>query len=168
MNRAAAIDGEGRSHASASPHGEAQVIGEILLQETRYTVVALPEGAMVHAAHTTVADEAFHFEVAGRVCRLIAEPRATMGADRSDEPVDLLTKRELQIAGLVASGRINKQIASELNISEWTVSTHLRRIYSKLGIRTRAALAYRCAFLLTGTRCTGASAGSEPACPGCP
>ncbi|WP_414696667.1 response regulator transcription factor [Paraburkholderia sp.] len=49
------------------------------------------------------------------------------------------------------TARRELQIASDLNISEWTVSTHLRRIYSKLGIRTRAALAYRCAFLLTGS-----------------
>jgi len=57
---------------------------------------------------------------------------------------DLLTAREMQIVALVAEGRPNKQIASELSISEWTVSTHLRRIYAKLDVDTRAAMVSRC------------------------
>jgi DNA-binding NarL/FixJ family response regulator len=53
----------------------------------------------------------------------------------------VLTKRELQIASLVAIGHLNKQIARRLCISEYTVSTHIRRIFSKLGIRCRSSLA---------------------------
>lgn len=49
-----------------------------------------------------------------------------------------LTKRELQIASLVAEGKANKQIAYQLKISEWTVSTHLRRIFVKLRVNSRA------------------------------
>lgn len=56
----------------------------------------------------------------------------------------LLTSRELEIATLVAKGRGNKQIAVELQISEWTVSTHLRRIYEKLDVDTRAAMVSKC------------------------
>jgi DNA-binding CsgD family transcriptional regulator len=55
-----------------------------------------------------------------------------------------LTARELQIAALVAEGRVNKQIAAELQISEWTVATHLRRMFAKLGVDTRAAMVGRC------------------------
>jgi DNA-binding CsgD family transcriptional regulator len=55
-----------------------------------------------------------------------------------------LTARELQIVALVADGRVNKQIAQELRISEWTVSTHLRRVFAKLGVDTRAAMVSRC------------------------
>lgn len=58
--------------------------------------------------------------------------------------VDVLTKREHQIATLVAEGRVNKEIAAGLGISEWTVSTHLRRMFAKLGVDNRAALVYRC------------------------
>ena len=46
-----------------------------------------------------------------------------------------LTGREHEIAVLVARGYTVKDIAHKLKISEWTVSTHLRRIFSKLGIR---------------------------------
>jgi DNA-binding CsgD family transcriptional regulator len=70
---------------------------------------------------------------------------ATVGIP-SPTPVlaDLLTARELQIVSLVAEGRVNKQIAGTLRISEWTVSTHLRRIFAKLGVETRAAMVSRC------------------------
>jgi DNA-binding NarL/FixJ family response regulator len=53
----------------------------------------------------------------------------------------MLTARELQVAALVSSGQLNKQIAMRLRISEYTVSTHIRRIFSKLGIRCRSSLA---------------------------
>ncbi|PTL81220.1 LuxR C-terminal-related transcriptional regulator [Vitiosangium sp. GDMCC 1.1324] len=56
----------------------------------------------------------------------------------------LLTTRELQIVSLVAAGRVNKEIASALSISVWTVSAHLRRIFAKLGVDTRAAMVSRC------------------------
>jgi DNA-binding NarL/FixJ family response regulator len=53
---------------------------------------------------------------------------------------DLLTRRELQVAMMVCQGRVNKQIAHKLKLSEWTVSSYLRRIYTKLGVRTRTAM----------------------------
>lgn len=56
----------------------------------------------------------------------------------------LLTARELQIVHLVAKGHPNKQVAHQLHISPWTVSTHLRRIFAKLGVDSRAAMVYRC------------------------
>ena len=52
----------------------------------------------------------------------------------------VLTPRELEIAMLVAAGKINKQIATNLKISCWTVATHLNRIFCKLGVRTRAEM----------------------------
>lgn len=51
-----------------------------------------------------------------------------------------LSPRELQIARLVARGATNRTIASALEISAWTVSTHLRRIFAKLGVSSRAEM----------------------------
>lgn len=51
-----------------------------------------------------------------------------------------LSPRELAIARLVARGLPNKAIGDVLDISPWTVATHLRRVYSKLDVTTRAAM----------------------------
>ncbi|WP_366918634.1 LuxR C-terminal-related transcriptional regulator [Acaryochloris sp. IP29b_bin.148] len=39
-------------------------------------------------------------------------------------------------------------MANQLHISEWTVSTYLRRIFAKLNVDSRAAMVFRCAGLL--------------------
>ena len=52
-----------------------------------------------------------------------------------------LSPRELEVAMLVAAGKRNREVAAALFLSEKTVESHLARIYDKLGVRTRAALA---------------------------
>ncbi len=52
-----------------------------------------------------------------------------------------LTERELQVARLVVDRRTNAQIARELLLSEKTVETHLRNIFSKMGVGSRVDLA---------------------------
>lgn len=54
-----------------------------------------------------------------------------------------LSPREQEIVRLVAEGHPNKIIADVLSISSWTVCTHLRRIFSKLGVSSRAAMVAR-------------------------
>jgi DNA-binding NarL/FixJ family response regulator len=49
-----------------------------------------------------------------------------------------LTEREAEIMNLLAQGRSNGAIATELFISEKTVKNHINRIYSKLGVANRA------------------------------
>ncbi|MEU5911090.1 AAA family ATPase [Micromonospora sp. NPDC047527] len=51
-----------------------------------------------------------------------------------------LTPQELEVARLAASGLSNPQIAARLVLSPRTVSTHLYRVFPKLGITSRAAL----------------------------
>lgn len=60
----------------------------------------------------------------------------------------ILTDRELQIVTLVALGWSNKQIASHLEISQWTVSAHLRRIFIKVDVNSRAAMIYQCSVMI--------------------
>jgi RNA polymerase sigma factor (sigma-70 family) len=62
----------------------------------------------------------------------------------------LLSPREQEIICLIAAGLSNKQIASRLDISIWTVSAHLRRIFTKLKVDTRAAVVYQCSKLIWG------------------
>lgn len=60
---------------------------------------------------------------------------------RDDEPKLLggLTHREVEVLKLVATGRTNRAIADELEISEKTVARHLSNIFTKLDISSRAA-----------------------------
>jgi two-component system nitrate/nitrite response regulator NarL len=54
-----------------------------------------------------------------------------------------LSPREKEIVRMVAQGHPNKVIAGVLNISSWTVCTHLRRVFAKLGVGSRAAMVAR-------------------------
>jgi DNA-binding CsgD family transcriptional regulator len=54
-----------------------------------------------------------------------------------------LSPREQEIVRMVAQGYPNKIIADVLEISTWTVGTHLRRIFAKLGVTARAAMVAR-------------------------
>ncbi len=60
------------------------------------------------------------------------------GPDASPSP---LTRRENQIAGLVASGRSNRAIAEELSISPATVARHIASILAKLAFASRTQIA---------------------------
>lgn len=54
-----------------------------------------------------------------------------------------LSPREAEIVRLVAKGLPNKTIAAVLDISPWTVATHLRRVFSKLDVSCRAEMVAR-------------------------
>jgi len=56
---------------------------------------------------------------------------------------DSLTTAETRVAALVAAGRTNREVAAGLFTTVATVESHLTRIYSKLGIRSRTELARR-------------------------
>ena len=52
-----------------------------------------------------------------------------------------LSRRELEVARLVARGASNREIAGALAISERTVETHVQNILGKLGVRSRTQIA---------------------------
>jgi ATP/maltotriose-dependent transcriptional regulator MalT len=54
-------------------------------------------------------------------------------------PAHSLSSREAQIMTLIAAGHSNGEIATALTVAEQTVKTHVNRIYSKLGVGSRAA-----------------------------
>jgi DNA-binding CsgD family transcriptional regulator len=67
-------------------------------------------------------------------------PSAPEGELPKLELGDLLTRRELQVALLVAEGNCDKQIARRLGISGYTVREHIRRTFAKLNVSRRAAI----------------------------
>lgn len=65
-----------------------------------------------------------------------ATPVLTQGG-----PEITLSRREREIAQLVAAGRTSREVADELIIGVRTVESHLARVYAKLGVRSRHELA---------------------------
>jgi DNA-binding NarL/FixJ family response regulator len=66
-----------------------------------------------------------------------------MNKVRGSSNSDVLSVREREVTLLAAKGLANKVIARELNVAEGTVKLHLHRVYQKLGIKGRFALAVR-------------------------
>lgn len=54
--------------------------------------------------------------------------------------LEQLTQREREVMDLVVAGKLNKQIADDLNISMKTVEAHRARVMEKMGVRTLAEL----------------------------
>lgn len=55
----------------------------------------------------------------------------------------MLSEREEQVARLVAGGASNKEVATQLSITERTVKAHLTAVFDKLGLRDRLQLSLR-------------------------
>lgn len=65
---------------------------------------------------------------------------ATEPSDPPPPGLDVLTQREAEVMELLRSGHSNAEIAHVLHVSIETVRTHARRIYRKLGVKTRREL----------------------------
>ncbi len=69
-----------------------------------------------------------------------ARARDELGRIGGRTRVEGLTPAERRVADLVAAGRTNAEVAASLFLAERTVASHLTRVYSKLGVRSRTEL----------------------------
>jgi DNA-binding NarL/FixJ family response regulator len=101
-------------------------------------------GHQLTNAIRTVADgfSLIYPSVARRVLDEFGRLRSGPAPADDDQGYSDLTPREREVLKLIASGRANKEIGTELGISERTVKTHISNIFSKLQLtdRTQAAL----------------------------
>ena len=107
------------------------VYGEWLRRANR-RVDARAELGVAHRMLAEMGSQAF----AERARHELAATGAT-ARRRSVEAVVLLTEREEHVARLAVEGRTNPEIADQLFIGARTVESHLRQVYSKLGIASR-------------------------------
>jgi len=84
---------------------------------------------------------------AGRVLSLEEAVEYARTVQRCDDDIspysmklDDLTMREREVAGLVAQGKSNREIADELVLSRRTVEKHIANILSKLGLANRSQI----------------------------
>jgi DNA-binding NarL/FixJ family response regulator len=79
-------------------------------------------------------------DVARDAARAEANPAATPAPSKSPAPPGALTRREVEIVTLVATGLSNREIAERLVIGERTVDTHVTNIKSKLDLHRRVQI----------------------------
>jgi DNA-binding NarL/FixJ family response regulator len=98
-------------------------------------------GATACLAKSTEARDVLNaIHLASRGLRVL--PPATVAEDGPSGP-ELLTAREADVLDHIQAGRSNAEIAAALHLSVETVRTHARRIYRKLGVKTRRELRAR-------------------------
>jgi len=71
--------------------------------------------------------------------RGLLRPRANAHTDALAK----LTKRENEVLLLLSKGGVDKEIASAMGISLWTVHGHIKKIFERLGVRTRTEAVVR-------------------------
>jgi DNA-binding NarL/FixJ family response regulator len=104
-------------------------------------------GAIRAGAHGYLVHGRFEPDELTRAVRDLADGKRivspSVGESREPGPrretgPDSLTEREREVMGFIGRGRSNRDIAQELVISEKTVKNHIRAIYEKLGVASRA------------------------------
>lgn len=119
-------------------------------EDEPYILAALQAGVSGYLLKTASSDElvhAVHGIAKGETALspMVAKKlvQRAYGAITAEEPLEPLSEREVGVLKLAARGMANRQIASELGISDRTVQGHLGNIYDKLHVssRTEAVLA---------------------------
>ena len=105
------------------------------------------------ACHGITLDSPFEDSEAGRmtpVARLTcAGERYVLCSEgpRAADTAPHFSARELEIARLISRGHTTRTVAAVLEISPWTVSTYVRRMFAKLDVASRSALVAQLAAL---------------------
>jgi DNA-binding NarL/FixJ family response regulator len=142
------LDGIETTRRIRSRYDDVEVVALTSFGEEERVHAALEAGASGYLLKDADVDEVAAAVRAAHRGELQLDPavaRALMSSLRGisrDDVSTALTPRELEVLGLVGTGRANKEIAAELSIGERTARTHVSNILRKLGLasRTQAAL----------------------------
>jgi DNA-binding CsgD family transcriptional regulator len=130
-----AIDRLGRSRLAAELARGHLLYGEWLRRRRR----RLDAREQLRTAHDLFAR--FGMEAFAERARVELEATGEHARRRNPSTLDQLTPQEAEISRLAAEGRSNREIAAQLFISPSTVEYHLRKVFRKLGVKSRTQLA---------------------------
>jgi DNA-binding NarL/FixJ family response regulator len=117
-----------------SMHKDSVYVREILRAGARgYLLKDSPEGDLVNAVRAVARGEGF-------LSSGVAEAVLSDYRRHVTDPIDLLTSREREVLQLIAEGKTNKDIATALNLSVYTVEAHRGRIMEKLNLHSSGEL----------------------------
>lgn len=162
------MDGIEATAAIVAAGGPARVLILTTFDVDQYVVAGLRAGAsgfllkdvpaatLVAAIRTVAAGESVLAPTATRrlidqLVPLLPDPGAP---DRAAALLEVLTGREREVFGLLAAGRSNREIATELHLSEGTVKIHVGHVLAKLELRDRVqavVLAYESGIVAPGS-----------------
>jgi DNA-binding NarL/FixJ family response regulator len=111
---------------------EADILGAIDAGASGYLLKDAPPDELFRAIRGTARGEV-----------VLAPAVAARVVKRAASPGPVITEREVEILGLLATGLSNRELAKRLFVSEATVKSHLSHIYTKLEVDTRAAAVAR-------------------------
>jgi DNA-binding NarL/FixJ family response regulator len=142
------IDGIESTRQIRARYGDVEVVALTSFAEEDRVHAALAAGASGYLLKDSDVDEVAIAIRAAHRGALQLDPTvarqlmSSLQAAPADDPTADLTARELEVLRLVGAGKTNKEIATELGISERTARTHVSNILRKLGLgsRTQAAL----------------------------
>ncbi|MCT2558911.1 response regulator transcription factor [Tsuneonella sp. YG55] len=143
MPQASGIDVLRALHESASPVRvvllTADIMDEQLLDALRYGVCGIlfkdgAEDRLIECIGQVSAGQRY-------IDRELTERALSASLRSPRDSLTGLTPRERELAGLVAKGLRNREIAERMAVTEGTVKVYLNTIYTKLGIGNRTALA---------------------------
>jgi DNA-binding NarL/FixJ family response regulator len=139
------MDGITATQVIRRENPDSEVIALTSVLEDASVVNAVRAGAIGYLLKDTQADELCRAIKAAASGQVQLSPKAAerlMREIRAPESPEKLTERETEVLRLLAIGKSNKEIASEMYISETTVKTHVSNILMKLNVpsRTQAAL----------------------------
>ena len=117
---------------------EARIIVLTMYEGDEDIYRSIEAGAMTYVLKDTLADDLI------RIVREVYAGARPMPADIAQrlagrDEQGTLTRRELQVVELIATGMRNREIAGVLNISEETVQAHVKNILAKLKVPDRTA-----------------------------
>lgn len=150
------IDGVEATRLVKEKYGKVKVLILTTFNDDEYIFEALKNGASGYMLKDAKSDELsrgiktvyegktlLHPDVATRLVEAfntLKEEKDSEALPIIDEKLKVLTPRELELAKLIGSGRSNKEISSELYISEGTVKNYVSKILEKLELKSRTEL----------------------------